>query len=441
MKKISPARIAAFEILLRIEKEKAFSSVLLPQYEEDLGAKDGSLCHELVLGVLRRKLLLDKLIEFLTKKDTSKFDTEVLIALRLGIYQIKYLDKIPAYSAINESVNLVHAAKKRSASGLVNAVLRKVAKNNEPQLIFKSELDRISIESSHPQWLVKRWIDQFGIEETERIAISNNIPPHTAFRFTARSIARGENAKNAILTLLADLDPKRSEFVEDCYLISKSNESVRGLASKGEIYFQDEASQMIAKICKLKKSQSFIDICAAPGSKTTLVAANSPGTLMVAGDRYEHRVKTLLQNCKNQGSDSVQIVRYDAAENLPFEDQSFDIVLLDSPCSGTGTIKHNPEIRYSLTNKDLDEFPLKQLMFLENASKLVKSGGKLIYSTCSLETEENEEVIEKFVTRHHEFSKELPTVDKKFLTGRGFSRTFPSRDSIDGFFAAVLKRS
>lgn len=443
MKKISPARVAAFDVLVRIEKEKAFSSVLLPIFEMGLEPKDRGLCHELTLGVLRRKLSLDWTIEKLTTKSITSFDIEVITALRVGLYQILHLDKIPTYSAINESVNLTHRAKKRSASGLVNAVLRRAAKETDSAIKHNNEIDRISLETSHPRWLVENWINQFGIIEAEKIANSNNEKPRASFRFTSRFYRRAEPDQKNILNIIDQCEVNRSDLIDDSFRTNNFSDELRDLSDSGDIYFQDEGSQFVANVCDLKEHETFIDICAAPGSKTTFASSrlqSDHSQLFVAGDFHSHRMQILVENCKNQGADFVQFVRYDAAKDLPLSDESFDVVLLDAPCSGTGTIRSNPEIRYFLTEKDLIDLPAKQLIFLKNASKLVKRGGRLVYSTCSLEKQENEEVIKKFLTFDRGFENDGSVLRKEFHTENGFHRTFPDRDGVEGFFIAVLRK-
>ena len=416
---ISPARISAYEILLKIDKDKAFSSVLLPSYEENLQPKDRGLCHEITLGVLRRKLYLGKVIEQFFKK---KLDIEVRIALEIGLYQILFLDKIPIYSAINESVNLVRRAKKNSAKGLVNAILRKVSRE-VPELLFTDEIDKISIETSHPKWLIEKWILQFGLVETEKLANKNNETPKLSYRFTAKTT-------EAV---------KKSAENED---VENRREFLRELAENGKLYFQDEASQLVAKAVDLKFGETFLDLCAAPGSKTTFIANESfkNKNLVVAGDLYWNRVKVLRESCQKQGVEFVKVVQYNAEHNLPFAEESFDVILLDSPCSGTGTIRHNPEIRYHLTEKNFAELVTKQINLLKNAARYLKHGGRIIYSTCSLEIEENENVISQFLCQTSEFEKKAPNISEEFLTKDNFARTFPPRDDVDGFFLAELIR-
>ena len=275
---ISPARTSAFDILLRIEKDKAFSSVLLPQFEATLEAKDASLCHELVLGCLRRQLYLDRLIQVFTKG--KKVDREVRIAIRLGLYQIYFLDRVPEYSAINESVNLVQRAKKTSAKGFANAILRK-ATRERPVLVFADDLERISTETSHPRWLIEKWIGQFGPEETEKLAAANDRPAETAFRFI-NSNSLGHDRPDGW---------RRSNFVEGCYLVGPNDRSVVELAASGVIYLQDEASQMVARAVSGAK---ILDVCAAPGGKTGIVAGrDGVGLFTVAGDLHWHRTEML----------------------------------------------------------------------------------------------------------------------------------------------------
>jgi 16S rRNA (cytosine967-C5)-methyltransferase len=418
--KISPSRIAAFEILSKIETEKSYSSVLLPIYEEKLEPKDRALCHELTLGTLRKQIYLDRVIEKLT--NGKKLDSAVKIILRIALYQLIFLDKIPAHAAINDSVNLVQMAKKTSAKGFVNAILRKFTRE-KIELELANEIEKISVETSHPRWLIEKWIGEFGLEETAKLAEANNETPKMSFRFTAKTT-------EAVKEFLQKED------------IEHDKKYLRELAENGKIYFQDEGSQIIANAVELKGNESFLDVCAAPGSKVTQISnfKFQISNLIVAGDLYFPRVKILQKNCQNQGVDFINILQYDAENILPFADESFDVVLLDAPCSGTGTIRHNPEIRYFLEKKDFAELAFKQLKILKNASKLIKRGGRIIYSTCSLEVEENEDVCQRFLSENTEFRLLKPNVSEIFLTERGFARTFPQRDKMDGFFVAVFEK-
>ena len=438
--KISPARWAAFEILLKIETEKAFSSILLSRMAEKLAPDDRALCHAITLGVLRKQIYLDVIIENYT--NNKKLDSAVKIALRVGLFQMIFLDKVPAYSAINESVNLVQKAKKTSAKGFVNAILRR-AMREKFKFKFSDEVERLSIETSHPRWLCEKWIGQFGFEETEKLALANNKIPQISFRLTEKFFRKSEKAQIEALKEIENIHEK-SKYVEDCFNAEKYDAGLLALSEAGEIYFQDEGSQLVAQAVNLKKGESFLDVCAAPGSKTTQIAIQhstfKTQNLLIAGDLHLQRVKFLRENCLQQEVDFVNIVQYDAEKSLPFASESFDRVLLDAPCSGTGTIRHNPEIRYFLNENDFRELFAKQLVILKNASKLIKNGGKLIYSTCSLEREENETVCEAFLAENQNFNLIKPEAPQKFLFSENFVRTFPQRDEMDGFFIAVFER-
>jgi 16S rRNA (cytosine967-C5)-methyltransferase len=427
--KISPARIAAFDILLRIERDSAFSSILLPQHEASLEPRDRGLCHELVLGVLRRQIYLDRLIDLFVQG--KKLDLEVRIAMRIGLFQILFLDKIPAFSAVNDSVSLVHKARKGSAKGLVNAVLRKTAKDGVPDIDLADEIERISVETSHPRWLVEKWAKEFGIAEAGRLAAANNEQPGIVFRATLKKPERNISSYGT-----------PSDVVPGAFVSRSFSAELRSAAERGEIYFQDAGSQLVARSVKIQAGERFLDVCAAPGSKTTYIAAESgkSSTFIAAGDVNRLRTLQLLENCRRQGADSVAVCQFDVRTALPFADRSFDAVLVDAPCSGTGTIRHNPEIRYFLDPKDLAELSNKQLAILTNASKLVKPKGRLIYSTCSIETEENEEVVGRFLSENSDFSPAEPDVPEKFRTSGGFARTFPQRDNLDGFFISEFRR-
>lgn len=412
--KISPARKAAFNILLRIDRDRAYSSVLLPAYEANLSDADRGLCHEIVLGALRRQMLLDRYIDILAKN--KKIDREVRVILRLSLYQMIFLDRVPSHAAVNDAVSLAVSAKKSSAKGFVNALLRNFERER-PALAFADEAERISVETSHPMWLLRRWEKEFGPEVAVAIAEADNQPPDASFRATAKS--------------------------EDADLSKLLKDELRALADSGEIYVQDKGSQMIADAVALKSGERFLDVCAAPGSKITLVATHVPSSssLLVGGDLHLNRVRFLKESAARQGVDWIQALQYDAARPLPFAEESFDAVLVDAPCSGTGTIRHNPEIRYFLDESSPATLASKQLAILSEASKLIGRGGRLIYSTCSLEREENEEVCERFLGANPDMCKTEPGIPSAFLTSEGFGRTFPQRDGMDGFFIASFAKN
>jgi 16S rRNA (cytosine967-C5)-methyltransferase len=401
-----------------------------------------------VLGALRNQLLLDFLIEHFSGKKSAKLDLAVKIALRLGLFQLRFLEKIPARAAVNESVNLVYLAKKRSAAGFVNAVLRKSEReaNFNASGKIKNPLENLSVETSHPVWLLEKWQRQFGFEETEKLVKTNNLPPATAFRLANQT---DETALEELEKAGASLE--KSKISESGWRVSGANQTVRKLVAAGKIYLQDEASQLVAETVQSSKFKvqsqkefSFLDCCAAPGSKTTLIASrplqrvtkDEQGTpLFVAGDFTAPRIRILREIVGKFGSGEIKIVHYDA-RNLPFADESFDCVLVDAPCSGTGTIRHNPEIRFHLQETDFAELAKLQMEILTSAARVLKKNGRLIYSTCSLEPEENELVVENLLAENKNLKAVSENLPQQFLTEKGFARTFPQRDDADGFFIA-----
>jgi ribosomal RNA small subunit methyltransferase RsmB len=431
--KLSPARTAAYDILFQIETEHAYSSTLLADHEKKLIPVDRGLCHEIVLGVLRKQMLLDHYIEVFTGE--RKLDIEVRIILRIGLFQIYYLDRVPDHAVVNESVDLAGRAKKSSARGLVNAVLRS-ATRKKPILEFRDEIERISVETSHPEWLIRHWTEQIGHYAASELAHANNEAPAIAFRKTI---------KGSLIQLPDNVIESR--FVAGCFVALHSSEALRVLADSGEIYFQDEASQMVSKAVTVSPGERFLDVCASPGGKTTALAYNvaisrerQSNVLMIAGDLTWRRVKLLFETCQKQNADLVNIVQYDAAEALPFGDEQFDTVLVDAPCTGTGTIRHNPEIRYFLSPDDFSRMQKTQFAILCNVSRLVRTGGRLVYSTCSLEREENEDVCEQFLSSFSGWERKEPAVPEIFWTREGYARTYPHRDDLDGFFIATFQQ-
>ena len=423
---ISPARTAAFDILSKIERERAFTSILLPEYEQRLPVRDRALCHQLTLGVLRRQIRLDRLIDHFAAG--KNLDLAVRISLRLGLYQLLFLDRVPAHSAINESVNLVRRAKKTSARGLVNAILRR--SQREPVTpTYADETDRLSVETSHPRWLIEKWSRRFGEKRAAALAAANNLQPRISFRFTAKAPSK---------VIFQNSSP--SELVPGCFHADPVTTEMTEAESRGEIYFQDEGSQLVGSSVVVPHEGTFLDVCAAPGSKVTQVAASTHGRLLVAGDVHSHRTRFLLENVRKQGAKRVAVVEYDAKNELPFIEEFFDTVLVDAPCSGTGTIRHNPEIRYFLGPEDLNELSTKQRRILRNASKMVRKGGSLIYSTCSLEVEENEMIADQFLASEPDFHIACLNISSRFVVDDRYCRTMPHVDDMDGFFVAAFVR-
>ncbi|HEX7334632.1 MAG TPA: 16S rRNA (cytosine(967)-C(5))-methyltransferase RsmB [Pyrinomonadaceae bacterium] len=422
-KEISPARLTAFNILQQVETG-AFSSVLLAAEEPHLQPADRALCHELVLGVLRRQLFLDKIIEHFSKRRIASLDPAVRIALRLGLYQLRFLTRIPASAAVNESVSLVRVARLSSATVFVNALLRRATREAEyePGKEVLDPLERIAIQTSHPSWLIDRWIRSFGEAEAEAFAHANNVVPPTAFRVV---LTKANESKVLTKLSTAGATLQRSDVAEGAWRVSGATSLLRELSAAGEIYLQDEASQLVAQIVDAKPGERVLDLCAAPGGKTTQMADR--GALIVAGDLSAQRMATIVATMRLHELQSIDPVLLDATEHLPFKPHSFDKVLVDAPCSGTGTLRRNPEIRWRLSPADFQSLAEQQKQILRNAIEMVKPGGSLIYSTCSVEYDENEQVIQDVLASDHRF-RPLKTI-----------RTWPHREGSDGFFITVFE--
>jgi 16S rRNA (cytosine967-C5)-methyltransferase len=439
---LSPARRAAFEILRRVEEESAYASLLLAALDERMRDDDRGLCHELVLGVLRRQLWLDRTLAHLANRRMEKVDVPVRLALRLGLYQLRFLSRVPASAAVNESVNLVRAAGLRSAASFANAVLRRATRepDYDPAAGVADPIEKLAVETSHPPWLIERWTNALGFGGAAAFARANNQPAPVAFRLTVRTI---EKDQQLIMTELAaaGVEVQASTLVPDSWrVIGNKPGLLRDLARTGQIYFQDEASQLAAHLLDAQERHRVLDTCAAPGSKTTHIAARSPHSSIVAVDLYEHRVKILRQSAANQGAENIQAAVADAAGHLPFGTASFDRVLVDAPCSGTGTLRHNPEIRWRLTSSDIAELGSKQRRILANAADMVRPGGTLLYSTCSIEPEENEVIAEDFLQQHTDFTQTPFHVDASLMTPSGAIRTWPQRHDMDAFFMIAFPR-
>jgi 16S rRNA (cytosine967-C5)-methyltransferase len=442
---VSPARSAAFDILSRVERENAYSSVLISALPETgLSREDRSLAQEIVLGVLRWRLLLDALIERYSERAINRFDAAVLIALRMGLYQLRKLSRVPQSAAVNESVKLVKRARVASAAPLVNAVLRKAAARTQEPASYgiADPIDVEAVELSHPQWMLERWSRAFGSDETTLLAVANNSAPAIAFRINPlRAPAE------TVLSVLSEegVSFRESRVAAGAYLVEKGpSEVIIDAAQAGKIYVQDEASQLVSILLGVRRGDRVLDLCAAPGSKTSHIALlASDDVSIIACDLHQHRLANLRVVCERLGIRSIEAVTLDGTQPLPFVSGGdlFDRILVDAPCSGTGTLRGNPEIKWRLTQNDIVRLADLQLSLLQRGASAVANRGRLVYSTCSLEDEENEEVVRRFLDEVDSFDVVEPNAPRSLVTSEKFVRTYPHRDGTDGFFAAVLERT
>ena len=457
---VSPARAAAFDILLRVERESSYASELLhAPAHADLSTPDHALVTELVMGVLRWRSRLDNEIAQASSQPLAKLDLEILIALRLALYQFLWLDRVPQRAALHESVELVKRARKRSAAPFVNAVLRKLSAappNHTPADTEISSPEALARTLAHPQWLVERWTRAYGLAAAHQICQHNQSVPTTAIRLRTATAEHQLNVEGITFIPGGLLTSARRVQAGD---ITKTQ-----AFRIGQIVIQDEASQLVAALVSpsaLKEGSRILDCCAAPGGKTLAIADRNPTSAITALELHPHRARLLQnllrQNLLQQNSQSpaahIQIITADA-QHLPVS-IPFDRVLADVPCSGTGTLARNPEIKWRLTPDDLAKLAQRQLAILRSALAQVAPGGRLIYSTCSLEKEENENVVEQALSENKAFrvldcraelarlkdSGELISPDPASLTHGPYLRTIPGIHPCDGFFAAILERA
>jgi 16S rRNA (cytosine967-C5)-methyltransferase len=440
---VSPARRVAFDILRRVESGGAYASLLMTALSESkLSSQDRALAYEIVMGVLRWRRWLDYFIERYSRRRVEQIDLPVLIALRMGIYQLRRLAGIPAFAAVNESVALVKATGLGSAAGMVNAVLRAAARSlgDEAGDGVGDSIERLAIEVSHPRWMIERWQHWLGQQEARELALANNMPPHIAFRVNT---LRRSVEETLSLLRSEGVRFRPSELVKGAFIAEQGVPlATTRAAQEGLIYIQDEASQLVSLLLDPQAGERILDLCAAPGSKSSHIAALTGNKAwIVACDIHSHRLVQLVKTCKRLGASSVDALVLDALQALPIaEGQQFDRALVDAPCSGTGTLRQNPEIKWKLKPHDIPRLAEMQFNLLVNAAGALKVGGRLVYSTCSIEPEENEQVIERFLGSNSRFELIRLNAPAELVTSDGFIRTFPHRHAMDGFFVALLEK-
>lgn len=454
---ISAARKIAYDVLRRVEAEGAYASdVLHAELRANIKPADAALATELTMGVLRWRRLLDFLLERQLKKPVERLDLAVVLALRMGLYQLRFLEKIPAPAAVNESVELVKHARKSSAASLVNAVLRRMmdeARSPAEQLLPPDLplAERLGISHSHPSWMVARWLSR--LDESGAVALleANNQAPRLAC--AVHDPARREEIIRALEKSGLRIEPGR--LLKTAFAASGGSPARTEAFRTGNISIQDEASQAVPLLLGVQPGDRVLDLCAAPGGKTpTLARAAGSTGMVIAADRHAHRLRAMRAQFERLGLAGVHLIEIDAAQPLPFRTQ-FDRILVDAPCSGTGTLARHPEIRWRLRPEQLGEFHALQSRMLRAALAHLAPGGRLVYSTCSIEPEENEDVIAEALqaepsirrVRASEAAQALaphlaPAVDAAALfSADGCFHTSPSIHHTDGFFAALLQKS
>lgn len=415
---VSPARRVAFDILLRVERDAAYSTELLHAASREnsgvggvgkLGTRDHALATEIALGCLRRQGEIDYLLNAAGRRPVAKLDPEVRAALRMGCYQLRYLDRIPDRAAVSESVELVKMARKRSAAGFVNAVLRKLPPRGAPE-------EFLSL--SYPAWMVERWQKTYGLEATAGILRSGVAAPPAYLRLNP-----GFDVQETLRLLSEQGVETEATELPTAYRVTRGRPQETRCFGERRFRIQDLSSQCVIPLLDLKAEHLFLDLCAAPGGKTfQAIEVRGSARGVIAADRHLHRLRTL----RDLAACPVDSLVLDGQRGLPFR-RAFDRILVDAPCSGTGTLARNPEIKWRLQPADIDELALKQRAILSSALDCLAPAGLLVYATCALEPEENQGVVEAVL-------KEKTS----FHAGAYFQR-IPGQEPGDGFFACQVR--
>ncbi len=445
-------RKTALHILHTVEQERKTLDAVLDQVfaEQTFDRRDRSFIYALVYGVLRWRERLDYIIAHFSKSGMDKIRPDILDILRMGIFQILYMDRIPASAAVNTSVNL---AKETGAGspvcGFVNGLLRNVLRNQE-NIAFpnpeKEPVSALSIGESFPRWLVERWMSRFGYEESQRICQALNTPAPLTIRTNTLKITR-EKLMDSLRTEVEHAEP--GMYTAEGILLSGQMPSVPKIKAFQEGWFQvqDEAAQLVTRMLNPKPGEHILDACAGLGGKTGHIAQmmENQGKIL-AMDNSREKLSSLKAEMERLGISIVTDCEYDLNKK-PDADKfgMFDRVLLDAPCSGLGVIRRNPDTKWAVSEKNPARYKDRQIRFLHHLADLVKPNGLLVYAVCSTETEENEAVVSAFLKKHAEFrvEKNLPGLPEKalsLLTSEGYLRTFPHLHHTDGFFSVCFRR-
>ena len=439
-------REISFNILNDIYIKNSFSNIIInQQLKNETDARKENFVREIVYGVLENYIFIDYIISKASNIKMKKIHPKILIVLRIGIYQLLFMDSIPSRAAINESVNLAKKHGHSGSIGFVNGVLRNIDRNKEKFMTIAEEDDitRISIKYSHPKWMVKGWVEEHGLEFTEKLCKANNETPKLNIRVNTLKTNKNklrkslenyglivENGKYAIDSLIIENPSKITELEE---------------FKNGHFFIQDESSTLVGQIIDPKAGSTIIDLCSAPGGKATHLAEkmNNIGRI-ICKDIFEHKIRLIDENSKRLGIKIIEAGISDALEKDYSLINKGDYVLVDAPCSGLGLIRRKPEIKMNKKEEYIEDLSKIQMTILKNAKAYVKPGGILVYSTCTIEKEENINLIQKFLKKNPEFKligirdKMKNTKDLEESLDRGYIQLYPHIHNTDGFFISKM---
>ncbi len=449
-------RELALDTLVKVAETGAYSNLQLNRALQDaqLQRADAALATELVYGTIQRQLTLDHWLSKFAAKGLHKLEPWVHQLLRMSAYQLLYLDRIPAHAAVNEAVTIAKRRGHQGISGMVNGILRSIDRNRAELTVSaindKDPVARIALRHSYPEWLVQRWIEAYGAEAAEAICAAGNEPPHASLRINPLREVREEALRQ--LT--------EQGFDASASAIAPAGIAVRrggNLADtegfrEGKWTVQDESSMLVAEVASPQPGMQVLDCCAAPGGKSTHLAELMEGKGKVwANDLHPHKAPLIEAQAERLGLSNIEVITGDAgALDERFKKSSMDVILLDAPCSGFGVIRRKPEIKWTKTAGDVAEIAAIQRRLLRTAAHLVKPGGTLVYSTCTIEKAENEQQVTAFLSEHPEFEldagwpeavlrplRQAGAIDDSF---KGQAQLLPQHFDSDGFYIARMRK-
>ncbi|MDI3476985.1 MAG: rRNA (cytosine967-C5)-methyltransferase [Thermoanaerobacterium sp.] len=443
-------RDIAFKILYDVFAKKGYLNIVLNKYlnNDEIEDVDKSFIKEIVFGPIERKYTLDHIIDHYSTRGIKKIDDKVLIILEMGLFQLMYMDKVPDYAAINESVNLAKKYVGKYASKFVNAVLRSYLRNTKQIKFLQPDenlTEYLSFKYSFPEWIVKRLLNNYDRDATESILESLNGRPEISIRINTLKID-GKSFEKKLK--YRGLNYKKGLYNDEAYYIGLKNITNDEMYNDGLIQVQDEGAMIISKVLSPEPDDMVMDVCSAPGGKTTHLSQlmNNKGKI-VAFDIYEHKIDLIKRNCRRLGIDNIDALVFDSTNvNSEYIDKA-DKVLVDVPCSGIGIIRKKPDIKLkNYTEKDFEELNNIQYRILSSSSKYVKRGGYILYSTCTIGREENMNVVDKFLNENKEFkiSDIRPFLPEKLISyvdDRGCIQLLPNINNTDGFFICKMQRN
>ncbi len=435
-------REIALKTIYKIDKEEAYANIaldeMIKEHRNELDERDIGFISELTYGVITWKLTLDEIIKKYSHLKIKKISTWVLNILRMGIYQIVFLDKVPKSASVNESVNLAKRYGHRGSSNFVNAILRKVEKRDYEELWnIQDDVERISKTTSMPVWMVEELRKQKDIKEVEQICKNSNIKPKVTIRINTLKTSKKELEK-----LLEDRNIQYEEGkLEDFFMLDKiKNIEKLDIFQKGLFTIQDEGAGLIAYALDAKPHETILDACSSPGGKTTYLAEmmKNKGEIQ-AWDLHEHRVKLVEENAKRLGINIIKTKCQDASIYKEEYKEMFDKILLDVPCSGSGALKRKPDIKWKRKKEDITELIHIQKKILETCSKYLKQKGEILYATCSIFSEENEKIIEEFLQENSNFKQIKLSIQEymDYIDEMGNIQLYQGIEN-DGFFISKL---